>query len=199
MQIINTTINSSNISPIFEKVSLNPAPGICLPVIVTFCHQHRVPYNFTVFPNYMGHFGQRDAQQELEVYDAVVDVRCYELSALFLCSVFVPKCGPSGVVVRPCRSLCYGKKCRKNFLGFTTHLRTFVPTETKKRCGFFLDVFGLALPDYLECNLFPESSNPDVCVGHQEVKEAKIRAQKPGRLTIFLFHLFGYLSLDQKD
>lgn len=87
----------------------NPAPGICLPVIVSFCKQHKVDYNYTVFPNYMGHFGQPDAQHELEVYDAVVDVRCYELAALFLCSVFVPKCGPGGVVVRPCRSLCTGK------------------------------------------------------------------------------------------
>ncbi|XP_069704892.1 uncharacterized protein [Periplaneta americana] len=136
----------------------NPAPGICLPVIVSFCQYHRVPYNFTMFPNYMGHFTQRDAQQELEVYDAVVDVRCYELAALFLCSVFVPKCGPTGQLVRPCRSICY---------------------ETKRRCGFFLDVFGLSLPDYLDCQLFPESPDPDVCVGHQEVIDAKIRAQQP--------------------
>jgi hypothetical protein len=37
--------------------------GICLPVIVSFCQHHRIPYNFTMFPNYMGHFTQRDAQQ----------------------------------------------------------------------------------------------------------------------------------------
>ncbi|VVC95266.1 unnamed protein product [Leptidea sinapis] len=89
----------------------NPAPGVCLPVIVNFCHQHRISYNFTVFPNYIGHFGQRDAQQDLEIYDAVVDVRCYELTALFLCSLFVPKCGPLGHMVRPCRSLC--QECGK--------------------------------------------------------------------------------------
>lgn len=40
-------------------------------------------------------------------------------------------------------------------------------------------MFGLALPDYLECGLFPESADPDVCVGHHEVKEAQLRAQKP--------------------
>lgn len=108
MQIVNKTINTT-IVPVLEKISTNPAPGICLPVIVNFCLQHKVPYNYTVFPNYMGQFGQRDAQQELEMYDAVVDVRCYELSALFLCSLFVPKCGPHGEVVRPCRNLCYGK------------------------------------------------------------------------------------------
>ncbi|XP_012537238.2 uncharacterized protein LOC105837206 isoform X1 [Monomorium pharaonis] len=136
----------------------NPAPGVCLPIIVTFCQQHKVPYNYTVFPNYMGNFGQREAQHELELYDAVVDVRCYELAALFLCSVFVPKCGPRGRVVRPCRSLCF---------------------QTKRRCGFFLKVFGLSLPDYLECELFPENPNSDECIGHHEVIEAARRAEKP--------------------
>ncbi|XP_022915652.1 atrial natriuretic peptide-converting enzyme-like isoform X2 [Onthophagus taurus] len=158
IHIVNNSTNTTPSGGLQEPLGTNPAPGICLPVIVSFCQQHKVPYNFTVFPNYMGHFGQRDAQQELEVYDAVVDVRCYELAALFLCSVFVPKCGSGGAVVRPCRSLC---------------------AETKRRCGFFLDVFGLPLPDYLDCSLFPESADPDVCVGHNEVKEAKQRSLKP--------------------
>ncbi|KAL3290052.1 hypothetical protein HHI36_023423 [Cryptolaemus montrouzieri] len=154
-----TVITTTNTSPVIETVTQsNPAPGICLPVIVNFCQQHKIPYNFTVFPNYMGQFGQRDAQQELEVYDAVVNVRCYELAALFLCSLFVPKCGPGGALVRPCRNLCY---------------------ETKKRCGFFLDVFGLTLPDYLECRLFPETPDPNICVGYEEVKESRKRAQSP--------------------
>lgn len=158
--ITNVNQTPSNFTYIYadSRLNSNPAPGVCLPVIVQFCQQHRIPYNYTVFPNYMGHFGQRDAQLELEVYDAVVDVRCYELAALFLCSVFVPKCGSEGDVVRPCRSLCH---------------------ETKRRCGFFLDVFGLALPDYLECNLFPESANIDECVGHQEVRDYKLKSQKP--------------------
>jgi len=47
--------------------------------------------------------------QDLEAYNAIVDVRCYELAALFLCSIFVPKCGPAGQLVRPCRDICAGK------------------------------------------------------------------------------------------
>lgn len=46
---------------------------------------------------------------ELEAYDALVDVKCYELVTLFLCSLFVPKCGASGSVVPPCKHLCEGK------------------------------------------------------------------------------------------
>ncbi|XP_046987649.1 atrial natriuretic peptide-converting enzyme-like [Schistocerca americana] len=157
VRYVNKTVTTTTVA-LTKPTQDNPMPGICLPVIVTFCHYHKIPYNYTMFPNYMGHFTQRDAQTELEVYDVVVDVRCYELAALFLCSVFVPKCGPNGDLVRPCRGLC---------------------KETKRRCGFFLEVFGLALPDYLECDLFPEDPDTNVCVGHREVAEAKLRAQKP--------------------
>ncbi|KAJ2948212.1 hypothetical protein O0L34_g10022 [Tuta absoluta] len=145
----------SSTEPPGEK---NPAPGVCLPVIVSFCHDHHITYNYTIFPNYIGHFGQRDAQSDLDIYDAIVDVRCYELTALFLCSLFVPKCGPLGHMVRPCKSLCQ---------------------ETMRRCGFFLEVFGLSMPDYLQCDMFPESSDTDVCLGNREVKEARFRAAKP--------------------
>lgn len=66
----------------------------------------------------------------------------------------------------------------------------FVVSETKRRCGFFLDVFGLTLPEYLECDLFPESEDSDVCVGHKEVVEADKRAQKPGTLKEIELLLF---------
>ncbi|KAG7310298.1 hypothetical protein JYU34_003053 [Plutella xylostella] len=162
VQYVSQVVNRSSVAPPPAPTepawARNPAPGVCLPVIVTFCQQHKVSYNFTVFPNYIGHFGQRDAQQDLEIYDAVVDVRCYELTALFLCSLFVPKCGPLGHMVRPCRSLCQ---------------------ETMRRCGFFLEVFGLSMPEYLQCEIFPESADTDVCLGNREVKEARFRAAKP--------------------
>lgn len=48
-----------------------------------------------------------------------------------------------------------------------------------RRCGFFFDVFNLDLPDYLKCNLFSESNDPDECVGHYEVIEAKKREKNP--------------------
>lgn len=88
----------------------NPAPGVCLPIIVKFCQQPQVPYNYTIYPNYIGHFSQLEAEMELDAYDALVDVKCYELVTLFLCSLFVPKCGSTGMVVPPCKYLCEGKE-----------------------------------------------------------------------------------------
>lgn len=76
----------------------NPARGVCLPVILKFCQNHKIPYNYTVFPNYIGHFSQLEAQLELEQFDALVDVQCFELVPLYLCSLFVPKCSSVGKV-----------------------------------------------------------------------------------------------------
>lgn len=42
-------------------IDKNPAPGVCLPIIVKFCEN--APYNYTIFPNYIGHFGQLDAEE----------------------------------------------------------------------------------------------------------------------------------------
>lgn len=55
-----------------------------------------------------------------------------------------------------------------------------------RRCGFFLNVFGLRLPDYLACEFFPENPDSDICVGHHEVIEAAKRAEKPGKFNIWL-------------
>ncbi|XP_062543305.1 uncharacterized protein LOC134210895 [Armigeres subalbatus] len=155
----------TTIAPI--KVDSNPAPGVCLPVIVKFCQQHRIPYNYTVFPNYIGHFGQPEAQMEIDLFEALVDVQCYELVPLFLCSLFVPKCGATGSTVTPCKSLCI---------------------ETMRRCSFFFDVFGLELPDYLHCQLFGDSidANQNECVGMAEYKESKLREKRPVSCSGFL-------------
>ena len=54
--------------------------------------------------------------------------------------------------------------------------------ETMRRCGFFLGVFSLELPDYLSCNQFIDSINPEVCVGYKQMRDAYNRALKPGGL-----------------
>lgn len=94
----------------------------------------------------------------MDAYEALVDVRCYELVSLFLCTLFVPKCGTTGATVPPCKSLC---------------------TETMRRCGFFFDVFGLSLPEYLNCKLFKDFESPDDCVGFEQVQNVMIASANP--------------------
>jgi atrial natriuretic peptide-converting enzyme len=44
-----------------------------------------------------------------------------------------------------------------------------------RRCGFFFDVFGLELPEYLSCKIFSDSKISDECIGHKEMEELKTR------------------------
>lgn len=123
-----------------------------------FCKHHKVPYNETVFPNYLGHFGQPDAIQAIEVFDPLVDVKCSDLVPLFLCSLFAPKCGPTGQSVLPCASLC---------------------NEVMRACKFFFDVFGLELPSYIQCSTFADSDDEDVCLGYRETRQAVVDPRIP--------------------
>lgn len=103
-----------------------------------------------------------------------MDVRCYQLVSLFLCSLFVPKCSPSGTPVPPCATLC---------------------NETMHRCGFFFDVFGLSLPDYLNCKLFKDFDDPDECIGMQQVHNVNIEQRNPSRSFEFVSTHYVILSL----
>lgn len=94
-----------------------------------------------------------------------MDVKCYDLVSLFLCSLFVPKCGSTGITVQPCRNLCF---------------------ETMRRCGFFFEVFGLELPEYLSCGVFIESSNADDCVGQLEMNKSIKMELEPGECVCAL-------------
>lgn len=94
-------------------------------VVIVHCCQvnwtdsltHRFPF---LYPSVSFYFALAFANQDLENYEALVDVRCYELVGLFLCSLFVPRCGISGISVPPCRSLCYGKSTHLNSGPFPT-------------------------------------------------------------------------------
>lgn len=71
-------------------------------------------------------------------------------------------------------------------------------SETKERCGFFLNVFGLELPDYLlKCSYFPDNPDSDVCIGHREVKEAKNRAKRPGKHKISNTNIKLFMSKEK--
>jgi atrial natriuretic peptide-converting enzyme len=74
IKFVNKTISIPTSSDAIGSTSFNknPAPGVCLPVIVKFCQNHKLPYNYTVFPNYIGHFGQLEAQVELEQFGKLV-------------------------------------------------------------------------------------------------------------------------------
>lgn len=57
----------------------------------------------------------------------------------------------------------------------------FDSPEMMRRCQFFFNVFGLELPEYLSCDQFADSKNPDICVGQKQMREAYQRQLKPSK------------------
>lgn len=79
----------------------------CQPIEIPFC-THRLeltsgehgatpirvkfPYSSTLLPNHLTNYDQSDVDMKLEKYLPLVDVRCYALMQIFICSIHVPKC-----------------------------------------------------------------------------------------------------------
>ncbi|KAL5242702.1 hypothetical protein ACI65C_010112 [Semiaphis heraclei] len=116
--------------------------GTCLP---SFCQNvtSTLPQYLYTIP-YKPEYDPR----ELIALESVVNVRCYELTALYFCALLASR-GCGNRKLKPCQSLC---------------------KETIRSCGFFFDIFE-AYHEHRECTQFPnDSNNPSTfCIGHREV------------------------------
>ncbi|XP_076325862.1 atrial natriuretic peptide-converting enzyme-like isoform X2 [Tachypleus tridentatus] len=121
--------------------------GECISLRIPVCHKHKVPYSYTVLPNLLGHKSQTVATEVLSRFEPLFSVKCYLLTPLFFCSLYAPKCVGQGQLVPPCRSLC---------------------KEAIRKCNFFLGVFALSWPDGIDCENFPDSQDPQECIGNME-------------------------------
>ncbi|KAF3837585.1 hypothetical protein F7725_005049, partial [Dissostichus mawsoni] len=72
-----------------------------------------LPYNQTIFPNFLGHLSQRESSVSWEssLFPALVQTGCHPFLMFYACTLLVPKCDPVTLQrVPPCRSLCRGAK-----------------------------------------------------------------------------------------
>ncbi|KFM60129.1 Atrial natriuretic peptide-converting enzyme, partial [Stegodyphus mimosarum] len=104
----------------------------------------------------MGQTNQNEASEAIARYEPLVSVKCYSLLPLFLCTMYAPKCMGEGTLVPPCRSLCQ---------------------ETVRKCDFFLGVFSVSWPDELVCDELPDSPDPEVCVGYEQMRSLEMSAR----------------------
>nr|XP_020140204.1 atrial natriuretic peptide-converting enzyme-like [Microcebus murinus] len=115
-----------------------------------------LPYNYTSYPNYLGHRTQKEASisWESSLFPALVQTNCYKYLMFFACTVLVPKCDVStGQRVPPCRALC---------------------EHSKERCESVLGIVGLQWPEDTDCNQFPEeNSDNQTCLMPDEYVEGQ--------------------------
>ena len=76
----------------------------CTPFELNFCRH--LPYNFTTFPNAMGHIDSTSATNDLNRFKRIVDSKCYSLAYEFVCQLLQPVCFQNKMIL-PCRDFCH--------------------------------------------------------------------------------------------
>lgn len=110
----------------------------CTPFQIEFCLQ--LPYNFTTFPNAMGHTNVEEAKYDIEKFKEIVDSKCYTLSYEFVCQLLQPVCFQQKMIL-PCRDFCL---------------------EFMEDCG---NILPGDLRDRIQCDaLATESDGPGACI-----------------------------------
>nr|XP_009935560.1 PREDICTED: atrial natriuretic peptide-converting enzyme [Opisthocomus hoazin] len=125
----------------------------CEPITLELCMN--LPYNYTYYPNYLGHRTQKEASisWESSLFPALVQTNCYKYLMFFACTILVPKCDPhTNQRIPPCRTLC---------------------VQSKERCESVLGIVGLQWPEDTDCTQFPdENSDNQTCLTpDQDVEE----------------------------
>ncbi|XP_022699872.1 uncharacterized protein LOC111266561 isoform X1 [Varroa jacobsoni] len=79
----------------------------CESFVVEPCIPH-LPYNFTGYPNLVGHNSSKELNWDLRMFREVMDGECYPLAGLFLCHLLQPQCDSQTrqKVNPPCREFC---------------------------------------------------------------------------------------------
>ncbi|XP_040527576.1 atrial natriuretic peptide-converting enzyme isoform X2 [Gallus gallus] len=127
----------------------NCSESQCEPITLELCMN--LPYNYTSYPNYLGHRTQKEASVSWEssLFPALVQTNCYKYLMFFACTVLVPKCDPhTNQRIPPCRTLC---------------------VQSKERCESVLGIVGLQWPEDTDCTQFPdENSDNQTCLTPDE-------------------------------
>ncbi|KAJ6668564.1 hypothetical protein lerEdw1_012046 [Lerista edwardsae] len=131
----------------------------CEPITLELCMN--LPYNYTNYPNYLGHRTQKEASisWESSLFPALVQTNCYKYLMFFACTILVPKCDPqTNHRIPPCRALC---------------------EQAKERCESVLGIVGLQWPEDTDCSQFPEeNSGNQTCLTPDEDVEGQIMYKK---------------------
>ena len=133
-------VHMSTISPSTKQDS-------CEPLTIPLCRS--MPYNTTIFPNFLNITTQEEAAPYVHQFYPLVKSGCSKHLGLFLCAVYAPVCTVLGSAVPPCRSLC---------------------NSARLGCEDVMKRFGVKWPESLNCERFPELGS-EICVGLNETLE----------------------------
>ncbi|KAL4702504.1 hypothetical protein ACJJTC_001389 [Scirpophaga incertulas] len=110
----------------------------CYPKTLSLCAH--LNYNFTTYPNLVGHTSKDAILKDLVAFRELLDAECSHLAQDFVCQMLQPRC-EQGRLVRPCRAYCHA---------FHTGCGGRLPDRLKP---------------YFDCSThFPDYFGPDSCM-----------------------------------
>nr|CAG4638255.1 EOG090X019S [Cyclestheria hislopi] len=165
----NKEIHDRNQNRYFQSPSRiipgEPSDSACLPISMKFCRH--LQYNFTSYPNLLGHRGPRDADRLNEAARLLVDSECSPYIQHVLCHVLQPPCSESvksdgnpSMWLPPCRNVC---------MAVSTACKAKIGLSQQNRRQDFVQNKLLSndivtgLRDLLRCDLFPIDNGMGSC------------------------------------
>nr|CAG4643728.1 EOG090X019S [Lepidurus arcticus] len=136
----------------------------CVPMSMKLCRH--LPYNFTSYPNLLGHRDIRDMARVLEAARLLVDSNCSSYILDTLCYSLQPPCQDerlySEAIRRlPCRSVCSAAAaaCKSKELSLATQ---------------YPDEIFLGIRELLKCEVFPMDDGEGSCQSKPGLNELKV-------------------------
>lgn len=91
---------------VLEGLTTEASPPVrrCQKIDISFCASV-LPYNWTSYPNIVGHWNATSVEESFIAFRQIVDAECYPLAREFICRILQPEC-QSDELVYPCRDFC---------------------------------------------------------------------------------------------
>nr|CAG4651597.1 EOG090X019S [Triops cancriformis] len=160
-----------DINPVSEKspVIVSEAPptykrkyaNSCVPVSLKMCR--RMPYNFTTYPNLLGHRNLQEMSRVLEAVTLLAESNCSPFIVDTLCYLLQPPCplDMSSIHTLPCRSVCSAAaaSCKRKDINFATS---------------YPDEMFVSVRELLRCEVFPMDDGEGFCQSKPGLNELKV-------------------------
>lgn len=92
---------------VLEGLTTEPSEPLrrCQKIDLLFCAQV-LPYNWTSYPNLVGHCNSTSVIESLIEFRQIIDAECYPLAREFICRILQPECQQDDQIIYPCRDFC---------------------------------------------------------------------------------------------
>ncbi|XP_057369507.1 uncharacterized protein LOC130690525 [Daphnia carinata] len=137
------TVPSTSTEQFPSIVSLHSAPASpqCIRRQLPFC-RGVLPYSETILPNWVGDTTESERNFSVPYFEIIAESECHPRVQQYACAVLEPPCRGSGISLPPCRQFC---------------------RAIAEDCSSYV-LSALTLASVLECDQFPQSNDPDVCL-----------------------------------